>query len=96
MVRKGNRILVSFYLFSRYDYIGKYESLEEDSNFILSSIGAPEYLKLPSRKSFTRNILPEYYFNLTAEQRIRLLQLYAEDIVLFGYSFSDIQSLLNI
>uniref|UniRef100_A0A6A7FSE5 Carbohydrate sulfotransferase n=1 Tax=Hirondellea gigas TaxID=1518452 RepID=A0A6A7FSE5_9CRUS len=74
----------------RYDYIGKYESLDKDSAAILTSLEAPPGLTIPAAKpSVTSSLLPEYLAGLTPTQRLQLQQVFADDIVLFGYSYRD-------
>lgn len=77
----------------RYDYIGKYESLAADSAAILDAMAAPEELAIPTVKtSTTASLLPEYLAELIPTQKLQLQQVFADDIVLFGYTYRDHRS----
>lgn len=76
----------------RYDFIGKFESLEEDANFVLQSVGAPVNLTFPDFKD--RNPLAErtssritqrYFSQLNATERQRAFDFYYMDYLMFDY-----------
>lgn len=74
----------------RYDLIGKYESLPADSAIVLDKIGAPVGLTFPEAKiSETGGLLSNYMQRITTDQKRQLLELYAEDLLLFGYTYRD-------
>lgn len=83
----------------RYNFIGKFESLEEDANFLLQSVGAPRNLTFPGFKD--RNPLAErtsstitqrYFAQLDATERQRAYDFYYMDYLMFNYPkpFSDL------
>ncbi len=76
----------------RYNFIGKFESLEEEANFLLRSIGAPRNLTFPDFKD--RNPLAErtsfkltqrYFAQLNATERQRAFDFYYMDYLMFSY-----------
>ncbi|XP_029454477.1 carbohydrate sulfotransferase 11-like isoform X1 [Rhinatrema bivittatum] len=75
-----------------YDIIGKIETVNQDADHILKSIGAPEDLHYPTFKTFAteprtnEQITAEYFGNLSSKQVEQLLKLYEFDFSLFNYS----------
>lgn len=83
-----------------YDLVGKYETLEEDANYLLwlatagpgagpaPGVGdAP--LRFPTYAKSTRTtdaMAAQFFGNLSGEQQARLHQLYRRDFLLFNYS----------
>ncbi|XP_076056231.1 carbohydrate sulfotransferase 11-like [Oratosquilla oratoria] len=79
-----------------FDYIGKYETLETDAEFILRKIGAPRTLHFPRvYSSKTTSVLPEYLKTLTIKQIRAILTLFDPDFTIFKYNF-NLVSYLNI
>ncbi|KAF4101087.1 carbohydrate sulfotransferase 8 isoform X4 [Onychostoma macrolepis] len=76
-----------------YDFIGKVETLEEDANFLLRKIGAPENLTYPSFKDgnpkaarTSTQITQHYFSQLNASERQRAYDFYYMDYLMFNYS----------
>ncbi|KAK4305064.1 hypothetical protein Pmani_023029 [Petrolisthes manimaculis] len=70
----------------RYDIIGKYETLVEDSERFLRLIGAPEDLHYPPYSPRnTSSLLPHYLDTLSPRQLIRLHTIYKTDLEMFDY-----------
>ncbi|XP_029378768.1 carbohydrate sulfotransferase 8-like isoform X2 [Echeneis naucrates] len=76
----------------RYDFIGKFESLEDEANFLLRSVGAPRNLTFPDFKD--RNPLAErtssritqkYFSQLNATERQKAFDFYYMDYLMFNY-----------
>ncbi|XP_070686280.1 carbohydrate sulfotransferase 8-like [Pempheris klunzingeri] len=76
----------------RYNFIGKFESLEEEANFLLQSIGAPRNLTFPDFKD--RNPLAErtsskitqrYFAQLNSTERQKAFDFYYMDYLMFNY-----------
>uniref|UniRef100_A0A3B5BCV8 Carbohydrate sulfotransferase n=1 Tax=Stegastes partitus TaxID=144197 RepID=A0A3B5BCV8_9TELE len=76
----------------RYNFIGRFENLEEEANFLLRSIGAPANLTFPDFKD--RNPLAErtsttitrkYFSQLNATERQRAFDFYYMDYLMFDY-----------
>ncbi|XP_056334190.1 carbohydrate sulfotransferase 8 isoform X1 [Danio aesculapii] len=77
----------------RYDFIGKVETLEEDANFLLRKIKAPENLMYPSFKDgnpkaarTSTQITQHYFSQLNASERQRAYDFYYMDYLMFNYS----------
>ncbi|TMS01087.1 Carbohydrate sulfotransferase 8 [Larimichthys crocea] len=75
-----------------YNFIGKFESLQEDANFLLRRIGAPANLTFPDFKD--RNPLAErtssritqrYFEQLNATERQKTFDFYYMDYLMFNY-----------
>ncbi|XP_072574452.1 carbohydrate sulfotransferase 8-like isoform X1 [Paramormyrops kingsleyae] len=82
-----------------YDFIGKFETIEEDANFLLSRLGAPPNLTFPSFKDRNPNaertsahITQQYFTKLNASERQRAYDFYYMDYLMFNYSkpFKDL------
>uniref|UniRef100_A0A8C8SVT2 Carbohydrate sulfotransferase n=1 Tax=Pelusios castaneus TaxID=367368 RepID=A0A8C8SVT2_9SAUR len=78
-----------------YDILGKFETLEEDAEHVLRSIGAPEDLQYPnfkkydSEKSTSDDITREYLGQLSSEQIQKIKKLYQMDFALFNYPYDS-------
>ncbi|XP_058623575.1 carbohydrate sulfotransferase 8 [Onychostoma macrolepis] len=82
-----------------YDFIGKFETLEEEANFLLRRIGAPSNLTFPSFKDRNPNaertsldITRRYFAQLNVTERQRAYDFYYMDYLMFNYSkpFKDL------
>ncbi|XP_025865948.1 carbohydrate sulfotransferase 8 [Vulpes vulpes] len=82
-----------------YDFVGKFESMEDDANFFLSLIRAPRNLTFPRFKDrhsqearTTAQIARRYFTQLSALQRQRTYDFYYMDYLMFNYSkpFADL------
>ncbi|KAM8946710.1 carbohydrate sulfotransferase 8 isoform 2-T2 [Pelodytes ibericus] len=82
-----------------YDFIGKFESMEEDANFLLHLIGAPPNLTFPRFKDrhsneerTTNKITQQYFAQLSPTERQRSFDFYYMDYQMFNYSkpFEDL------
>ncbi|XP_004858969.1 carbohydrate sulfotransferase 8 [Heterocephalus glaber] len=82
-----------------YDFVGKFESMEDDANFFLSLIRAPRNLTFPRFKDrhsqearTTSRITHQYFAQLSALQRQRTYDFYYMDYLMFNYSkpFADL------
>ncbi|KAM9310889.1 carbohydrate sulfotransferase 11 isoform 1-T1 [Gastrophryne carolinensis] len=72
-----------------YDLIGKYETLEEDSNYVLNLAGVGNYLKFPTFAKSTRTtdeMTAEFFQNISSEHQTQLYELYKLDYLMFNYS----------
>ncbi|XP_065776636.1 carbohydrate sulfotransferase 8 [Muntiacus reevesi] len=82
-----------------YDFVGKFESMEDDANFFLSLIHAPRNLTFPRFKDrhseearTTARITHQYFAQLSTLQRQRAYDFYYMDYLMFNYSkpFADL------
>lgn len=82
-----------------YDFIGKFENMDEESNFVLRLSGAPPNITLPSFKdrnpSDTRTsmqITQKYFSQVSMLERQRVYDFYYMDYLMFNYSkpFKDL------
>ncbi|MFT7812596.1 carbohydrate sulfotransferase 11-like [Arapaima gigas] len=72
-----------------YDLVGKYETLEEDANYILRLAGVSDYLRFPTYAKSTRTtdqMAAEFFQNISSQQQAQLYQLYRMDFLMFNYS----------
>ncbi|KAJ8401428.1 hypothetical protein AAFF_G00386590 [Aldrovandia affinis] len=73
----------------RYDLVGKYETLERDSNYVLRLAGVGDSLRFPAYAKSARTtdqMAAQFFRNISAEQQVRLYQLYKLDFLMFNYS----------
>ena len=75
----------------KYDYIGKLETLEEDTRFILHKFNMSKLLKvvLDRPKHFTNtnvNSLHKYFSTLKKDYKEGLKRRYNDDLKMFGYT----------
>ncbi|MCI4378926.1 hypothetical protein PGIGA_G00221960 [Pangasianodon gigas] len=82
-----------------YDFIGKFETLEEEANFLLRRTGAPKNLTFPTFKDrnpeaarTSTHITRHYFTQLNASDRQRAYDFYYMDYLMFNYSkpFEDL------
>ncbi|XP_060082231.1 carbohydrate sulfotransferase 11-like [Ylistrum balloti] len=86
----------------KYDFIGKFETLSRDADYILRDIGAPTEVRFPSRSKKhnstieTVKTVDKYYSQVPAEYIKKLWKSYRSDFDLFGYSLSDVLNVTSI
>ncbi|XP_051807804.1 carbohydrate sulfotransferase 8-like [Acanthochromis polyacanthus] len=75
-----------------YDFIGRFEIMVEEANFLLRSVGAPANLTYPDFKDrnpleerTSSRITQEYLSQLNATERQRAFEFYNMDYLLFNY-----------
>lgn len=74
----------------RYDFIGKYETLAEDADFVLSQLGVRKgvsFPKGPRRRVKTSDLVAEKFSSVSAADVHRLWKLYSIDFDMFNYSY---------
>ncbi|XP_067402408.1 carbohydrate sulfotransferase 9 [Emydura macquarii macquarii] len=76
-----------------YDFIGKFETLEEDANYFLQLIGAPAELKFPhfkdrhsSDERTNTEVVRQYLKELSSTQRQLTYDFYYLDYLMFNYT----------
>ncbi|XP_035503973.1 carbohydrate sulfotransferase 14 [Scophthalmus maximus] len=72
-----------------YNFIGSYERLESDAEFVLQRIGAPAYVHFPERQTWYKPVTTEtlHYYLCSLPQKLlrELLPKYILDFSLFTY-----------
>ncbi|XP_062986732.1 carbohydrate sulfotransferase 9 isoform X2 [Elgaria multicarinata webbii] len=76
-----------------YDFIGKFETLEEDANHFLRLIGAPEGLTFPSFKDrhstdkrTNSEVVRQYLAEIPVTERQKIYDFYYLDYLMFNYT----------
>ncbi|KAG8430648.1 hypothetical protein GDO86_020213 [Hymenochirus boettgeri] len=72
-----------------YDIVGKYETLEEDAQYLLQLIGVGDSIKFPSSSKTTRTtngMAAGFFKDIPKFYQRRLFNLYKMDFLLFNYS----------
>ncbi|KAH0617759.1 hypothetical protein JD844_016321 [Phrynosoma platyrhinos] len=76
-----------------YDFIGKFETLEEDANYFLRLIGAPEELAFPNFKDrhstdkrTNSEVVRKYLEEIPESERQQTYDLYYLDYLMFNYT----------
>ncbi|XP_036252438.1 carbohydrate sulfotransferase 9 isoform X2 [Molothrus ater] len=76
-----------------YDFIGKFETLEEDANYFLQLVGAPANLKFPKFKDrhssderTSTEVVRQYLKELSKEERQLTYDFYYLDYLMFNYT----------
>ncbi|TSK13340.1 Host cell factor 2 [Bagarius yarrelli] len=72
-----------------YDLVGKYETLEEDADYVLRLTGVADSLRFPPYIKSTRTtdqMVATFFNNISAVQQSQLYQLYKMDFLMFNYS----------
>ncbi|XP_049429635.1 carbohydrate sulfotransferase 8-like [Epinephelus fuscoguttatus] len=76
----------------RYNFIGKFENLEEEANFLLQNVGAPRNLTFPDFKDrnpraerTSSRITQRYFSQLNATERQKAFDFYYMDYLMFNY-----------
>ncbi|XP_072180987.1 carbohydrate sulfotransferase 11-like [Diadema setosum] len=74
----------------RYDFIGHFETLQEDSRVILNRLGVLEDIRFPDStnptNSSSSSVLDQYYGQLSTEQLELLYRRLSTDIEMFDYA----------
>ncbi|XP_058265677.1 carbohydrate sulfotransferase 11 isoform X2 [Hemibagrus wyckioides] len=73
----------------RYDVVGKYESLAQDSRYVLKLAGAEGEVEFPASSKSTRtteSMAAKFFNNISPFYQKKLYNLYRMDFLLFNYS----------
>ncbi|XP_073410274.1 carbohydrate sulfotransferase 9-like [Dendrobates tinctorius] len=77
----------------QYDFIGKFETLADDADFVLKIIGAPKKLKYPTMKHHANESRTNYDISIRYLEMLppvlfrKLLSVYSLDFSIFDYSY---------
>ncbi|XP_062597653.1 carbohydrate sulfotransferase 11-like [Saccostrea cucullata] len=79
----------------QYDFIGKYETIDEDVNFVLKDLKIDQLIKFPKRnatykRSKTQDQLESYYKTIPKDLLQRLWKIYHTDYSLFDYPYPGV------
>lgn len=78
-----------------FDFIGHYETLEDDAPFVLHETGVDQFVSFPPvHFTSTKDDLQRYYSKVPREDIIRLQGIYRRDFEIFGYK--ALQSVGNV
>uniref|UniRef100_F7CXE5 Carbohydrate sulfotransferase n=1 Tax=Ornithorhynchus anatinus TaxID=9258 RepID=F7CXE5_ORNAN len=76
-----------------YDFVGKFETLEQDANYFLQLIGAPKELKFPNFKDrhssderTNAGVVRQYLRELSSSERQLTYDFYYLDYLMFNYT----------
>ena len=78
------------------DFIGKYETLEEDANFVMSRLGLGPTVKFrgpvtsTAGPAKTSDLLQQYFSKVPVSDIRRLWEFFHQDYELFGYKDPDL------
>ncbi|XP_044038232.1 carbohydrate sulfotransferase 11-like isoform X1 [Siniperca chuatsi] len=72
-----------------YDVVGKYETLEQDSRYVLQLAGVEDQVSFPTSSKSTRttaDMAAQFFHNISPFYQKKLYNLYRMDFLLFNYS----------
>ncbi|XP_011612695.1 carbohydrate sulfotransferase 11 isoform X1 [Takifugu rubripes] len=75
-----------------YDVVGKYETLEQDSRYVLQLAGVEDQVSFPTSSKSTRttgDMAAQFFHNISPFYQKRLYNLYRMDFLLFNYSVPE-------
>lgn len=72
-----------------YDYVGYFDTIKEDADYILKRLGLDKEVEFPSFKSGTSKLLETHYSQIPLDRIIRLGEIYREDFEMFGFKYPD-------
>ena len=78
-----------------YDFVGKYETLDDDIDYIMHDLGIDRFIKFPKRgasykKKRTKDTFDQFYGNVSRENLGKLWKIYRRDYKLFSYSYPKV------
>lgn len=75
----------------KYDFIGKYDTLDEDVDKLLNILNLEDVIRFPKAKPGvpTSDIMRMYFKNVTSQELHKLWKLYAVDYNMFGYKYPN-------
>ena len=78
-----------------YDFIGKYETLDDDVTLLLKEMSVDDHISFPERSDSykyerTEDIMLEYFRKIPRQFLNHLWKVYLHDYIVFGYPFPSI------
>ncbi|OWF48744.1 carbohydrate sulfotransferase 11-like [Mizuhopecten yessoensis] len=79
----------------RYDYIGKYETIDQDIDQILRDLHIDQIIKFPARgatykRKKTKDTMADFYGKIPPPHLRLLWKIYVNDYKLFGYPYPEV------
>ncbi|MGK7896072.1 MAG: sulfotransferase family 2 domain-containing protein [Xenococcus sp. (in: cyanobacteria)] len=71
------------------DQVCRFENISEELEVVRKKLGIPEKLNLPKSKSKYRKDKRSYHDILSDEERVKIAELFSDEINLCGYEFID-------
>lgn len=77
----------------QYDFVGKYETMQEDADLVLRQLGVASTVTFPSyqKRVKTSNFLAQKFANISTDDIHRLWNLYSIDFDLFDYPYPSLR-----
>ena len=72
-----------------YDYVGYFETIKEDADYILKRLGLDKEVEFPSFKSGTPKLLETHYSQIPLDRILKLAEVYRLDFEMFGFKYPD-------
>ena len=81
--------------YAKFDYIGKYESLIDDSHNIITLLDVTDFIKFPENrtdkyKKKSDQLVEEYFKTVSRKYIVKLYEVYKYDFEAFGYNISSL------
>ena len=75
----------------QYDFIGKYETFDDDVDFVLEELGVANLVNFPNRRNTTRTrtVIKSAYSHISTVQIHKLWELYKIDNSMFNYPYQE-------
>ena len=73
----------------KYDFIGKYETMDRDAEFILRKVGVKEGITFPKMYKARLGGKDHFFQTLSQEEYKSLWEVYYADYLMFNYSYPD-------
>lgn len=76
----------------RYDFVGRFETFNEDAPYILSKLSGgacpPDFPNMRPTGASTRQVLIDYYNQVSKSDISKIVQVFLPDFIMFGYDLN--------
>lgn len=72
-----------------YNYVGYFETIKEDADYILKRLGLDKEVEFPPFKSGTPKLLENHYSQIPLDRILRLAEVFRVDFEMFGFKYPD-------